>query len=159
MISAFLGILIGILLSANSIFAQNPSPSLPSLEQAFQTGAETVGTPTEIPKVVGTEYTTYKLEEESNRRLLALCIMGTAILSLFLVLIYLHWRQASPETMVIGSGLVLVIFATVLVVVLAKADQQLTAATGILGAIAGYLFGKTTKDSNISGNTTQKEVP
>ena len=47
--------------------------------------------------------------------------------------------------MVNGSGLVLVIFATVLVVVLAKVDQQLTAATGILGAIAGYLFGKATK--------------
>jgi len=43
---------------------------------------------------------------------------------------------------------VLVIFATVLVVILAKAEQQLTAATGILGAIAGYLFGKTTKGSD-----------
>jgi hypothetical protein len=47
-----------------------------------------------------------------------------------------------------GSGLVLVIFATVLVVILAKVDQQLTAATGILGAIAGYLFGKATKGSD-----------
>jgi hypothetical protein len=28
-----------------------------------------------------------------------------------------------------------------------KVDEQLTAATGILGAIAGYLLGKTTKDS------------
>lgn len=49
--------------------------------------------------------------------------------------------------MVNGSGLVLVVFATLLVMVLAKADQQLTAATGILGAIAGYLFGKTTKST------------
>ena len=32
----------------------------------------------------------------------------------------------------------LVTFAMVLVVKLAKVDQQLTAATGILGAIAGY---------------------
>ena len=33
-------------------------------------------------------------------------------------------------------------------VVRAKVDEQLTAATGILGAIADYLFGKTTKDSS-----------
>jgi hypothetical protein len=30
-------------------------------------------------------------------------------------------------------------------VIRAKIDEQLTAATGILGAIAGYLFGKATK--------------
>jgi len=30
-------------------------------------------------------------------------------------------------------------------VIRAKVDEQLTAATGILGVIAGYLFGKTTK--------------
>jgi len=35
----------------------------------------------------------------------------------------------------------------VLVVILTKVDQQLAAATGILGAIAGYLFGKATKGS------------
>ena len=33
-------------------------------------------------------------------------------------------------------------------VIRAKVDEQLTAATGILGAIAGNLFGKTTKDSS-----------
>ena len=32
-------------------------------------------------------------------------------------------------------------------VIRAKVDEQLTAATGILGAIAGHLFGKTTKSS------------
>ena len=58
--------------------------------------------------------------------------------------------------MVTGSGLVLVIFATVLVVILAKVDQQLTAATEILGAIAGYLFGKSAKgpEAEQKPNTT-----
>ena len=33
-------------------------------------------------------------------------------------------------------------------VIRVKVNEQLTAATGILDAIAGYLFGKTTKDSS-----------
>jgi hypothetical protein len=44
-----------------------------------------------------------------------------------------------------GSGLVLVVFATVLVVTMAETEQQLTAAIGILGAIVGYLFGSTSR--------------
>lgn len=38
----------------------------------------------------------------------------------------------------------------------AKVDEQLTAATGVLGAIAGYLFGKTAKgpESEQKSNTT-----
>ena len=96
------------------------------------------------------------MAEESNRLILALSVMGAGVLALFLVLTYLKSREAAPESVVTGSGLVLVIFATVLVVILAKVDQQLTAATGILGAIAGYLFGKTTKslDAEQKPNTT-----
>lgn len=60
--------------------------------------------------------------------------MGTGLLSLFLLLWYLKSTVATPATMVNSNGIVLVIFATVLVVILAKTDQQLTAATGILGA-------------------------
>ena len=37
-------------------------------------------------------------------------------------------------------------------VIRAKVDEQLTAATGILGAIADGLFGKTTKDSSAEQN-------
>jgi len=74
--------------------------------------------------------------------------MAAGLLSLFLLLWNLRTIAASSETAVNGSGLVLVIVATVLVMILAKADQQLATATGILGAIAGYLFGKTTKNSD-----------
>lgn len=96
------------------------------------------------------------MAKESNRLILALSVMGAGLLALFLVLTYLKNREAAPESVVTSSGLVLVIFATVLVVKLAKVDQQLTATTGILGAIAGYLFGKTTKspDAEQKPNTT-----
>ncbi|MDH5667248.1 MAG: hypothetical protein OEY86_04470, partial [Nitrospira sp.] len=90
-------------------------------------------------------YSALKVAEEDNRRLLALYIMGTAILALIFLLAILYKQGASPENIVAGSGLVLVIFATILIATLAKTDQQLTAPIGILGAIAGYLFGKTTK--------------
>jgi hypothetical protein len=92
-----------------------------------------------------TDYARYRMEEESCRLILALSVIGAGLLSLFLVLAYLRSIGASPETVVTGSGLVLVIFATVLIVILVKRDEQLTAATGILGTIAGYLFGKATK--------------
>ena len=41
----------------------------------------------------------------------------------------------------------------------AKVDEQLTAATGILGAIADYLFGKNTKGSSASGDAGLTEKP
>lgn len=87
------------------------------------------------------------MEEESNRLILAIAVMGTGLFALFLVLSYLKSIGAAQEAVVTGSGLVLVVFATVLIVILVKRDEQLTAATGILGAIAGYLFGKAAKGS------------
>ncbi len=44
-------------------------------------------------------------------------------------------------------------------VIRAKVDEQLTAATGTLSAIAGYLFGKAAKDSSSSSNTGQTGQP
>lgn len=40
-----------------------------------------------------------------------------------------------------ATGLVLIVFGTIYVVVLSDTEQQMTATVGILGAIAGYLFG------------------
>ena len=138
----------------NLSVAETIPPDTPSeLEKVYKADAEKVVLSTATPTKDAEEFTLYKyaqfkMEEESNRRLLAILVVVAAVLSLLIMLTYLSWRQASPETMVNGSGLVLVIFATVLVMILAKADQQLTAATGILGAIAGYLFGKATKASD-----------
>ncbi len=125
--------------------AQSAPVSLSELQKELQTGAEKVGQPTKAPTEEDGYYARYRMQDNSNHLVLALSVMGTGLFSLVLVLWYLKSREATPETMVNGSGLVLVIFATVLIVILAKAEQQLTAATGILGAIAGYLFGKAAK--------------
>jgi hypothetical protein len=92
------------------------------------------------------DYGAYKIQEEISRRTLILALIGAGIVSLVIVLGFLKLigtREAA--TMVNASGLVLVVYATVLVVMIAKAEQQLTAAIGILGAIAGYLFGTATR--------------
>lgn len=92
------------------------------------------------------EYGAYKIEEEISRRTLILALIAAGIVSLVIVLWFLKLigtKEAS--TMVNASGLVLVVYATILVVMIAKAEQQLTAAIGILGAIAGYLFGTATR--------------
>jgi hypothetical protein len=50
--------------------------------------------------------------------------------------------------------LVLVIYATILVVVIARAEQQLTAAIGVLGAIIGYLFGSAARAATTADKQT-----
>ena len=104
----------------------------------------------------GGDYGAFRIEEEISRRTLILALIGAGILSLIIVLGFLKLigtREAS--TMVNASGLVLVVYATVLVVMVAKAEQQLTAAIGILGAIAGYLLGTATKPG-AGGDSSQK---
>lgn len=94
----------------------------------------------------GGDYGAYKIEEEISRRTLILALIAAGIVSLVIVLGFLKLIGTNEaSTMVNASGLVLVVYATVLVVMIAKAEQQLTAAIGILGAIAGYLFGTATR--------------
>jgi hypothetical protein len=132
-------------LLATASFGADPTVSLSDIEERAATEAAEAGKSAAPSNEAVTDYSRYRMEEESNRLILALSVMGAGLLSLFLVLAYLKSIGAAPESVVTGSGLVLVIFATVLIVILVKRDEQLTAATGILGAIAGYLFGKATK--------------
>lgn len=125
--------------------AQSDSEVSTSLDQQFLDGAPDEDSPAVSNDTDHAGYTELRITEEENRRFLALSIMGTAIMALAFVLAILHRQKASADTIVTGCGLVLVIFATILIATLAKTDQQLTAPIGILGAIAGYLFGKTTK--------------
>lgn len=82
-----------------------------------------------------------KLKQEFYRfwEVIALTLMGTT--SLIAVLWFMGRRaDFTPQEVISASGVTLIIFATLLLVILADTDQQLTAAAGILGAMAGYLF-------------------
>ncbi|WP_025321187.1 hypothetical protein [Deferrisoma camini] len=84
----------------------------------------------------------YRMKQEANRVIECVLLSITLVVSLASVLGVLLWRSPHSTAQVLNaSGLVLVVFATVFIVVLADAEQQLTAAMGILGAIVGYLFG------------------
>jgi len=65
-----------------------------------------------------------------------------AIVSLSIVVRYISVKSGSASHIVSASGLVLIIFGTILLVLLTDAESQLTAGIGVMGAIAGYLFGK-----------------
>ncbi|MGC4095957.1 MAG: hypothetical protein QM706_02485 [Nitrospira sp.] len=134
---------------ATASFGAEPTISLSELEQQATTEAIQAKNVPTTPNETVADYSRYRMEEESNRLILAIAVMGAGLCSLFLVLSVSKSIGAAPEALVTGSGLVLVVFATVLIVILVKRDEQLTAATGILGAIAGYLFGKA---SNTSGS-------
>lgn len=92
------------------------------------------------------DYNNFRLTQERSKLTAIVCVILAALLALGMILFVLVRRpQTSPTDIVHGSGLVLVVFATVLVVTMAETEQQLTAAIGILGAIVGYLFGATAR--------------
>ncbi len=84
----------------------------------------------------------FRFLQENNRLLLIVTVMGVTPIFLFIVLFFISKSEAhSGENIVHGSGLVLVIQATLLVVIASVTTEQLTAAIGVIGAIGGYLFG------------------
>lgn len=88
----------------------------------------------------------FRFIQEKNKMIILVGLMIMTIISLILVLICLHRTEACTAINIVnGTGLVLIIFATIFVVMIADVDQQLTAAIGIIGAIAGYLFGSLTR--------------
>lgn len=89
----------------------------------------------------------WRMKREENKLIECGVISGVALLSLYIVLSFIsRARQreaASPSgEILLASGLILIIFATIFIVVVADVEQQLSASIGVLGAIAGYLFGR-----------------
>lgn len=88
----------------------------------------------------------FRFEQEENRRILLLALMAMTVMVLLVVLFCLHKTgSCTAMNIVHGSGLVLIIFSTIFLVIVADVDQQLTAGIGIIGAVAGYLFGSYTR--------------
>jgi hypothetical protein len=105
------------------------------------------------PSATGTDWNTsdlgdltadqrYRWLQEQHRQTQLMILVGAMTIALVIVLFFLraHGRHTS-DTLVNGAGLVLVIFGTLYVSECAITSEQLTAPMGILGAIAGYIFG------------------
>lgn len=56
-----------------------------------------------------------------------------------------------PVPVITSIGLLSVIHGTIIIMLMAHTDQQLSAPIGIMGAIAGYLFGRGTAKSQRDG--------
>ncbi len=76
----------------------------------------------------------------SNEFWYVLMLGGLSLASLAVVLYFLRDRDAAAKDMVSAAALILITFGTIILVLVVNTSEQLTAATGILGAIAGYLF-------------------
>ena len=86
-----------------------------------------------------TEYT--MLQEKHRIWLLIAIVVSTPILLIIILFCLKNAPDCSGESLVNAIGLVLVVEGTMFIAVAAATTEQLTAPIGILGAIAGYLFG------------------
>lgn len=66
-------------------------------------------------------------------------------LSMIIILILMRLTPHQAKDLITIIGLISVIFATILLVLIVDTTETLTAPMGILGAIAGYLFGTAQK--------------
>jgi len=81
-----------------------------------------------------------KLVRVNNEFWYIVLLSSLCIVSLTIILHFLKQSEHTAKDMVNASGLTLIIFGTIILVLVASTSEQLTAAIGILGAIAGYLF-------------------
>lgn len=93
----------------------------------------------------------FRFLQEENKLYIIMLIMVLTPIFLVIILFFISRSGAyTSDSIVNGSGLVLVIQATILVVMAAATSEQLTAAIGVVGAVAGYLFGSATSSSKAS---------
>ncbi len=84
-------------------------------------------------------------------RLLEIIAISIAVIALLAVVLKFLTRGHHSASQIINAGEVLfIIFGVILIVILADQEAHLTAPMGILGAVAGYLFGKFHKAEQIA---------
>jgi hypothetical protein len=110
-----------------------------SILDKYAPPAVTSAPPPTGPGALDAGYQEYKMTQERNRLLAVLLLAATALGAHFILLRGLG--HASPNQLVNGTGLIYIVFGTIVLVTLSDNKDQLTASTGILGAVAGYLFG------------------
>jgi len=88
----------------------------------------------------------FRMRQESIKLYEIAILSALALISLIIVLRFLAARADYSGTHVVNAtGLIFIIFGTIMLVIMADSEQQMTAGIGVLGAIAGYLFGAITR--------------
>lgn len=98
------------------------------------------------------------VEENKVKEAIALCIL--AFVSLVAVLYFLTKHESHPGPYIVNAtALIFIIFGTITLVVIAQTEEQLTAAIGILGGVAGYLFGSMRRKEGASEEPGEGKAP
>src|SRR5229473_4326266 len=98
----------------------------------------------------------YKMAQLQEKRFYVVLLAILSIVSLLVVLFLMKKSSPTAEDIVLVMGLNFVVFGTIISVLVVNTTEQLAAATGILGAMGGYLFGskhreRTRKDEAPNG--------
>jgi len=83
----------------------------------------------------------YRFEQLASRKYYVLILATLSMASLLIVLFLMRRSSPTAEDIVLVMGLNFVIFGTIISVLIIETTEQLSAITGILGAMGGYLFG------------------
>jgi len=83
----------------------------------------------------------FKVLQENNKYNECIVLTIGVVLSLLVVLYFVTRGRHTTTQIVHASGLVLIVFGTIYVIILSDSDAHITGTMGVLGAMAGYLFG------------------
>jgi hypothetical protein len=102
---------------------------------------------------------TFRMLQEQDKHMEIFALIGSMIFALLLMLAAVRLcGHKAYAGVVSGGGLVLIIFGTLFIAVYASTPDQLTAPIGILGAIAGYLFGSAQRAKDSDQSESPRDV-
>lgn len=127
--------------------AQNTTAKDPAPQFDYENVKDQLRVQGQAP-VENTSYDFLK-EQVTSERWYIVLLCSLSIVSLIVVLSFIRSSgDHSARDVVNASGLNLIIFGTIILVLIVDTHEQLTAAIGVLGAIAGYLFGTLQKKTD-----------
>lgn len=88
--------------------------------------------------------------QENNKFYECLVLTIGVIISLMVVLYFVTRLRHNTTHIIHASGLVLIVFGTIYVIILSDSDAHITGTMGVLGATAGYLFGSMGKNTPLN---------
>jgi drug/metabolite transporter superfamily protein YnfA len=158
----FLARALFVLLALTSIDASAQKPVSDEASRLRQDYAFDKSVAGAAPTAIATEdenkrFHEYRMQQQRDKLNFAILLGAVALVAHLIVLGFLY-RQA-PGHIVGATGLVYIVFGTILLVVIANTEAQLTAAIGVLGAVAGYLFGRLQQERGHEGENGTNPQP
>ncbi len=145
-------LLIALLFVGGSLlYGEESDPEITALAQNYTYGGATTSeASSKVQPVVESNQEVVRMQVEANVRYVEITAMLYAF-SLVIIMVFMWDKKHQSKDIVTMVGMASVIFGTILLVLMVGDTGQLTAPMGILGAIAGYLFGASDKSKVVEG--------